>query len=577
MKTNSVQYVLKWSGRYLKQYRFHFLFLILLSLVSIALSLFQVNTVQRLIDAVLAGNRTNTGRAFFFFAATVIAMMLQNSLFESLAGRLEARTECSIQNRLLQHILKIRLDRLENISAGEMISRYDGDIHKISGFFRSGTLILLINPLLSVCGFLYLFHYSPLLSLGVFFPVPFFAFMLNGFSVRAGQIYEKRRNIQAEYTEVSCDIVNGAEAIFTNQMAGVMLQKMDRILQALLGNQISYVKNGCLSLSLIMSVTYVPGILAFLFGGILALNGQISVSLLFAYSQLIGQINAPVVDLFSSLNRLREVEKSMRRLDDLFLLPEERQNGACGIINFQSPVVCSSLCFSGILDHISFQLLPGTCTGIAGKSGAGKTTLLRLICSLYAPSSGSLSLFGREVSDWNLSDLRRHIACVFQENQIFPGTVSENIRFSSPAASQEEIESAARLAGLDEFIRQLPAQYETLLNGQTDQWSGGQYQRLNLARAFLQNAQLYLFDEPSASLDAETEKLLIKSIRHLCHAGKTVLIVSHRPALLQSCDRILFLSGRTVTEAGSHQELLENRAGYYHLYQETTQLYQSGK
>ena len=175
----------------MNQYRFHFLLLILLSLVSIALSLFQVNTVQGLIDAVLAGSRTRTGTAFISFSAAGLAIMLRNGLFESLAGRLEARTGCAIRNRLLRHILKIRLDRLETISAGELLSRYDGDINKISVFFRSGTLTLLVNPLLSICGFLYLFHYSPLLSLGVFFPVPFFAIMLNSFSMRAGRIYEK--------------------------------------------------------------------------------------------------------------------------------------------------------------------------------------------------------------------------------------------------------------------------------------------------------------------------------------------------------------------------------------------------
>ena len=108
MKTNSIQYVLKWSGRYLNQYRFHFLLLILLSLVSIALSLFQVNTVQGLIDAVLAGSRTRTGTAFISFSATGLAIMLRNGLFESLAGRLEARTGCAIRNRLLRHILKVR-------------------------------------------------------------------------------------------------------------------------------------------------------------------------------------------------------------------------------------------------------------------------------------------------------------------------------------------------------------------------------------------------------------------------------------------------------------------------------------
>ena len=475
-------------------------------------------------------------------------MMLRNALFESFSGRLEAKALCSIRNRLLRHLLAVRMDQAESIPAGELLSRYDGDAARISGFFCSGPLHLLLNPLLSICGFLYLFQYSPRLSLGVFLPVPLFAVSLNALSARAGRIYENQRGIQTRYTQTACDIVQGAETIAANQMEGVMLQKMEGILKKLLQVRKRYTKNVCLSLSLIMSVTYVPGIISLLFGGILALRGDISVSLLFAYSQLIGQINAPIVDLFSSLNDLREAEKSMRRLDDLFTLSPERTDGRAGIADSRFPVVCSRMCFSGILNRISFRVTSGECIGITGESGVGKTTLFRLICGLLEPTSGSLLLFGRDIREWKLSDLRRSIACVFQENQIFPGTVQENIRLSRPTASLSEIRQAARLAGLDPFIQQLPDRYDTLLSGEADEWSGGQYQRLNLARAFLQEARLYLFDEPSASLDPEMEKLLLDSILLLRQKGRTVLIVSHRPALLLACDKTFLLSRNGLKE-----------------------------
>ena len=444
MKSKSIRYVTGWSVRYLKQYRLDFLVLLLLTLLLSVLSLFQINTVQRFIDAVLGGNRSHITAAFLAFAAAALAMMLRNALFESFSGRLEAKAVCSIRNRLLRHLLAVRMDQAESIPAGELLSRYDGDAARISGFFRSGTLHLLLNPLLSICGFFYLFQYSPLLSLGVFLPVPLFAVSLNALSARAGRIYENQRGIQTRYTQTACDIVQGAETIAANQMEGVMLQKMEGILKKLLQVRKRYTKNVCLSLSLIMSVTYVPGIISFLFGGILTLRGDISVSLLFAYSQLIGQINAPIVDLFSSLNDLREAEKSMRRLDDLFTLSPERTDGRTGIADSRFPIVCSRMSFSGILNRISFRVTSGECIGITGESGMGKTTLFRLICGLLEPTSGSLLLFGRDVREWKLSDLRRSIACVFQENQIFPGTVQENIRLSRPTSSLSEIRQAAR-------------------------------------------------------------------------------------------------------------------------------------
>lgn len=204
--------------------------------------------------------------------------------------------------------------------------------------------------------------------------------------------------------------------------------------------------------------------------------------------------------------------------------------------------------------------------GIAGESGAGKTTLFNLLCGFYSPEEGSIFLWGREIRKWDISTLRQHIAYVSQENQVMVGTVKENIAYGRPAADIKQIEAAARLAGLDEFIRKLPNQYDTELGENADEWSGGQYQRLNLARAFLQEANLYLFDEPTASLDGYNEKIIIDSIKKLQDLKKTVFIVSHRPNLLKDCSYILFLHKGKIIEQGTHSELIGKRGEYYRLF-----------
>lgn len=311
-----------------------------------------------------------------------------------------------------------------------------------------------------------------------------------------------------------------------------------------------------------MSITYVPNMIIFIYGGLLAIHGEIQVSLLFAYGQLMSLVSTPVIDLFSSLNEMREIEKSMKRLDELLLLEEERNGTETEAMNTRSVVRLQKVSYTygteskKVFDHISFEIRAGECVGITGESGAGKTTLLNMLCGFYSPAEGSLFLWGREICKWDMSALRQHIAYVAQENQIMPGTVRENIAYGRPNADIAQIEAAAGFAGLDAFIRKLPNQYDTELGENMDEWSGGQYQRLNLARAFLQEADLYLFDEPTASLDGYNEKVIIDSIKKLRDLKKTIFLVSHRPNLLKDCSYILFLHKGKITGQGTHSELI---------------------
>lgn len=367
------------------------------------------------------------------------------------------------------------------------------------------------------------------------------------------------------------DITHGMETIIANQMTDRMQKKLKGITENIYDNEVKYYKNGCSSLAFIMSTTYVPNIIIFIYGGLLAINGEIQISLLFAYGQLMSLINMPVIDLFSSLNEMREIEKSMRRLDDLLLLEEDNSGTETksmdmeSVVKFQRVSCSYGMESSKVFDRISFEVCAGECVGIAGESGAGKTTLLNLLCGFYSSTEGCIFLWEREIGKWDISALRRRIAYVSQENQVMVGTVKENIAYGRPGADIRQIEAAARLAGLDEFIRKLPNQYDTELGENMDEWSGGQYQRLNLARAFLQEADLYLFDDPTASLDGYNEKIIIDSIKRLQDLKKTIFIVSHRPNLLKDCSYIFFLQKGKIIEQGTHSELIGKQGEYYRL------------
>lgn len=558
MAVLSLKYIVGWSYEYLRKYISYIILILFLSLAMIVLNLYQVNYIQSIIDAALQKQWIFLLHTILGFIFINLVKILRNFLFGHFSSRLEAKVCCDIKGRLVRKLFATKLQEIERVSMGQLLNRYNEDVEKVSKFMLTGFQTLFFSPLMSICGFLYLFRYSWKLSVGVFLPIPLFAVILNFYSKRAGSIYEDGCKIKSGYVGSVYDITHGTETIIANQMTDRMQKKLKEITESIYDNEVKYYKNGCSSLAFIMSTTYVPNIIIFIYGGLLAINGEIHISLLFAYGQLMSLINMPIIDLFSSMNEMREIEKSMRRLDNLLLLQEENSGTETkniateSVIKFHKVSYAYEMESKKIFDRISFEVCAGECVGIAGESGVGKTTLLNLLCGLYSPEEGSIFLWEREICKWDISVLRQHIAYVSQENQVMVGTVKENIAYARPDANLKQIEEAAELAGLDEFIRKLPNQYDTELGENMDEWSGGQYQRLSLARAFLQEADLYLFDEPTASLDGYNEKLIIDSIKRLQNLKKTVFIVSHRPNLLKDCSYILFLYKGKIIEQGTH-------------------------
>jgi ATP-binding cassette subfamily B protein len=214
-----------------------------------------------------------------------------------------------------------------------------------------------------------------------------------------------------------------------------------------------------------------------------------------------------------------------------------------------------------VLHNISFAVQPGERIAIVGPTGAGKSALIHLIPRFYDPDAGCVRLDGRDLRHWRLEDVRRQVGLVFQESFLFSASVAANIAFGKPDATREQIERAARLAAAHEFIERLPQGYDSLVQENGSNFSGGQRQRLALARALILDPAILILDDPTAAVDTETEAEILRALDSAMK-GRTCFLIAHRLGAVKYADRIVVLDDGKVVATGTHEEL-RSREGYY--------------
>jgi ATP-binding cassette subfamily B protein len=323
----------------------------------------------------------------------------------------------------------------------------------------------------------------------------------------------------------------------------------------------------------VVNLTIAAGTAAILWLGTRhVLSGDLSVGEMIVFTSYLASLYAPLNSIFQTYGLVQSAKIGVRRAFEILeseeSLPEGsrvfRPAGARGEISFEDV----SFGYDGsqpVLKKINLRVATGKKIAIVGPTGAGKSTLVSLLPRFYDPQWGRVTIDGVDIHEFQLKSLRRQIAMILQPPLVFPLTIRENIAYGRPDASMEEVISAARVAQVQDFVEQLPQKYETVVSEQGSTLSEGQKLRLTIARAILLNAPLLILDEPTSSVDSETEALIMEGLEQLM-AGRTTFIIAHRLSTVRQADLILVLRDGHIVEQGTFNELLRRPGRFASLY-----------
>jgi subfamily B ATP-binding cassette protein MsbA len=290
------------------------------------------------------------------------------------------------------------------------------------------------------------------------------------------------------------------------------------------------------------------------------------------YLAYLAKFFKPVKDLASTTSTIAQATVALERVRTILSADEvvSDRTDAVEFSRAKGGITFEHVAFSyednaPVLRDVSFSIAPGQVVGIVGPTGSGKSTVMSLIPRFYDPMAGRVLLDGTDVTTIKLAALRAQIGFVLQETVLFRGTIRENIAYGRPEATDEEIVAAAKIANADEFIKNMPNGYDSIVGERGDTLSGGQRQRIGIARAVIRNSPIMILDEPTAALDTESEQVVIEALRRLMK-GRTVIMIAHRLSTISEADKIVVLKDGCVAEQGSNDELITLGGVYAELY-----------
>jgi len=554
---------------YAKQLAFAESFLLLSSILYLLVPIFNRILIDRHFEP-----RTGTWMQVGILAGAMFLARALGEVIFIVNSRIFNKAAVSYSNDLrvqtYEKVQQISMSSLAKRTPGDMIRRIMEDTGNIRDFLTDGGRWAIEQLLTFVIVLTILLITNWKLTLLVFVPVPFVAFAMSRFWRLIHMRYERQWRQNSRCQSILHDIIKG---IRTVKSFGTEELEIKKFADATRDFAVISSNNESLwarLFPLLIFFTSIGEFLVLYFGGAWIMGGTLSLGVLVQFTMYIGYIYAPLRWLVSFPRWLADAMTSMVKVFEILdeepdIAEAEHPNNVpiSGGVQFEG-VSFGYKSYEPVLKNVDIDIKPGEMIGLVGRSGVGKSTLINLVMRLYDPNTGRVAINGTDLREISPKYLHENIGVVFQDSFLFAGSIYDNIVYAKPDANLAEVIAAAKAANAHDFIMQTADGYNTIIGESGHSISGGERQRLSIARAIIKNPDILILDEATSSLDVETEAAIQDSLNRLVK-GRTTIAIAHRLSTLRNADRLVVLDEGKVAEMGTHKELLKAKGIYYKL------------